>query len=62
MAAQIRLEEAGFAVPPTGRFDSSMKTAVLKYQAQNGHTADGIIGSYTWNTLLEGQGDDGGSD
>ena len=61
-AAQIRLEEAGFAVPPTGRFDAPMKTAVLKYQAQNGRAADGIIGAYTWNTLVEGQDDNGGGD
>ena len=59
-AAQLRLEEAGFAVPPTGRFDAPTKTAVLKYQAQNGHTADGVIGPSTWSALLEGQGEGDG--
>ncbi len=62
IAAQIRLDAAGFAVPPTGRFDLPMKTALLKYQAQNGHTPDGVIGSYTWNALLEGEGDEGEGD
>ena len=37
-----------------------MKTAVLKYQAQNGRAADGIIDAYTWNFLVEN--DNGGPD
>ncbi len=51
-AAQVQLRLAGYAVPVDGRFGPQMKAAVRKFQAQTGHSVDGIIGLNTWSELL----------
>ena len=58
-AAQVQLRVAGYAVPVDGRFGPRMKVVVRKFQAQTGHTADGVIGLNTWSELMYGhqQGD-----
>ena len=58
-AAQIQLRAAGYAVPVDGRFGPQMKAAVRQFQAQTGHTSDGVIGLNTWSELMYGhyQGD-----
>ncbi len=51
-AAQVQLRAAGYAVPVDGRFGPKMKAALLKFQAQTGHSADGVIGLNTWSELM----------
>lgn len=51
-AAQVRLHVAGYAVPVDGRFGPQMKAVVRKFQAQTGHSVDGIIGLNTWSELM----------
>ncbi len=58
-AAQVQLREAGYNVPIDGRFGPQMKASVRKFQAQTGHSVDGIIGLNTWSELMmvDNQGD-----
>jgi len=58
-AVQSLLGEAGYDLPENGVFDSEMQSVVKKYQAQTGHTADGLIGAYTWCELVGGSADEG---
>ena len=51
-AAQVQLRMAGYAVPVDGRFSPQMKAIVRKFQAQTGHSADGVIGLNTWSELM----------
>lgn len=51
-AAQVQLRGAGYAVPIDGRFDPQMKAAVRRFQAQTGHSVDGVIGLNTWSELM----------
>ncbi len=51
-AAQVQLREAGYAVPVDGRFGPRMKAVVRKFQAQTGHSVDGVIGLNTWYELM----------
>ena len=38
-------------IAPTGRFDRSMKRAVLAFQRRDGLQVDGIVGPQTWGAL-----------
>ncbi len=59
-AAQFLLNQAGYAIAQNGVFGPEMQADVKKYQAQTGHTADGLIGSYTWCELVGGNADEQG--
>lgn len=47
--------DAGYA---DGKFGSRTKEAVMRFQADNGLTADGIVGTLTWNALEKTRGAD----
>jgi N-acetyl-anhydromuramyl-L-alanine amidase AmpD len=49
---QYLLRARGYGLTPDGAFGVSMETAVKSFQAARGLTADGIVGRYTWETLL----------
>jgi len=53
-AAQVELRDEGYAVAVDGVFGPQMRDAVRKFQARTGHTADGIVGRYTWYELVGG--------
>jgi hypothetical protein len=55
---QDRLIELGFDVGTDGRGDYGYSTqlAVLKYQADQGLDADGVVGRLTWSALMTGVG------
>lgn len=55
-AAQIELRAEGYAVTVDGRLGPQMKAAVQKLQSRTEHTADGIVGRYTWYELVGGNG------
>lgn len=55
-AAQIELRNEGYAVAVDSVFGPHMKDAVQKLQSRTGHTADGIVGRYTWYELVGGNG------
>jgi len=48
---QRALQSRGYAVEPDGHFGSETLEGVRKYQADNGLTVDGHVGSRTWQTL-----------
>jgi len=53
-AAQVELRDEGYAVTVDGVFGPRMRDAVRKFQARTGHTADGVVGRYTWYELVGG--------
>lgn len=44
------------AGPSDGKFGSRTKDAVMRFQADHGLTADGIVGTLTWNELEKARG------
>jgi peptidoglycan hydrolase-like protein with peptidoglycan-binding domain len=50
--AQEHLRSAGEQVNINGNFDASMLAAVKDFQATQGLTVDGLIGTMTWGALL----------
>jgi peptidoglycan hydrolase-like protein with peptidoglycan-binding domain len=50
-SAQARLTVKGYPLNPDGIFGSKTLAATKAYQAANGLSADGIIGSKTWTKL-----------
>lgn len=50
-ALQYLLGAAGYAVPPTGKYDSATVAAVKKFQKAKGLTVDGEAGPITLTTL-----------
>ena len=51
-AAQVELRQEGYGVTVDGIFGPKMEAAVQKLQSRTGHTADGIVGRYTWYELV----------
>ena len=61
LAAQYLLQARGISVTADGNFGSGTAGAVRSFQAANGLTQDGVIGSQTWGALVQTvrQGDSG---
>jgi len=51
--AQQHLRGAGLRVPVTGFYGRLTRRSVIAFQRREGMRADGVIGTRTWNTLLE---------
>lgn len=51
--AQSMLSALGFAITVDGKFGSRTEAIVVSFQANNGLVADGIIGSKTWQKLIQ---------
>lgn len=43
-----------FKLSITGKFDSQLENKVKEWQSTNGLKADGIVGPFTWNKLVNG--------
>ena len=58
---QYALRAQGVSVPLTGLFDAATQAAVKQFQRSKGLTADGVVGSETWEQLYVGtnRGDSG---
>ena len=50
---QELLNEWGYEVSVTGKFDEATKAAVFKFQAANKLTVDGIVGKNSWRILQD---------
>jgi peptidoglycan hydrolase-like protein with peptidoglycan-binding domain len=50
--AQTHLVAAGYPIPVTGIFGKLTRSAALSFQSSRGLTADGVIGTTTWEALL----------
>lgn len=48
---QVRLQQLGYPVVITNRFDFATKTLVQQYQTQQRLRADGVVGPVTWARL-----------
>lgn len=61
LAAQYLLQARGISVTADGDFGSGTAGAVRSFQAANGLTQDGVVGSQTWGALVQTvrQGDSG---
>lgn len=53
VTAQYLLREAGQTVTVDGAFGSGTETAVRNFQGARGLTADGVVGSNTWEALIK---------
>jgi peptidoglycan hydrolase-like protein with peptidoglycan-binding domain len=53
---QVRLNEVGFPVKITGVFNAETERVVIRFQRENGLTADGIVGPATWAALFTFEG------
>lgn len=53
---QVRLNEVGFPVKVTGVFNAETERVVIRFQRENGLTADGIVGPATWAALFTFEG------
>jgi N-acetyl-anhydromuramyl-L-alanine amidase AmpD len=50
---QSLLSIGGYPLDIDGSFGPATEKAVIQYQKKNGLTADGIVGTMTWNSLLK---------
>lgn len=46
---QSRMEELGYDINPTGKYDEKSKQAAIAFQKKNDLTPDGILGPKTWD-------------
>ena len=51
--AQSMLSALGFVITVDGKFGSKTEAIVISFQANNDLVADGIIGSKTWQKLIQ---------
>lgn len=51
-AVQYLLKHRGYSITVDGNFGSGTETVVKSFQSANGLTADGIVGSATWQKLI----------
>lgn len=48
---QVRLQQLGYPVPVTGRFDNTTKACLQQFQSKSRLRADGVCGPTTWAKL-----------
>ncbi|MFB7545958.1 peptidoglycan-binding protein [Streptomyces zaomyceticus] len=59
-AAQTQLNRHGYGLVVDGDFGTASTNAAKDFQSKHGLTADGIVGSNTWNALVGASGSGGG--
>ncbi len=60
-AVQVLLRDAGYDSPLNGLLGPRTQADVRKYQAVKGRTVDGVVGKFTWCSLVGGTvGDEAG--
>jgi hypothetical protein len=52
---QNLLDDVGYNLVADGKFGSKTESAVIDFQKKNGLDADGIVGSLTWQSLIEAE-------
>jgi hypothetical protein len=50
---EVKYLQWHLSIDESGIFDESTKKAVVKFQSEQGLTADGIVGKMTWRSLLD---------
>lgn len=52
---QNLLDDVGYNLVTDGKFGSKTESAVIDFQKKNGLETDGIVGSLTWQSLIEAE-------